>query len=400
MTEKLFYEDSYITEFDANIIDKRKINNKWELVLDKTYFYPEGGGQPSDTGLIDGIKVYKIYEENDTVYHLADKCPEGIKVHCQVDWERRFDHMQQHTGQHLLSAVLEKKYGAHTQSFSIGDKSSHITITKDIFNEEEAFEVEKEVNSFVYKNIPVKTYFADEEMLKKLPLRKQPQVSENIRIVEIEGIDYSPCGGTHVKTTGEIGIVKIKKWEKTNKGIRLEFVAGFRALYDYHIKNNYVNALCHLLSEQEENILEHVLKLLEENKEVKKEVNILKENILLEESRNLIKSSELHGGIHIVYKLYENRTTEEIKILAKYIVSNDKCIAILGNKRGETGDLVVSRSGDVDIVVNGFFKEVLRVFDGKGGGNAYMCQGGVSPDRLELAMDKALSIVIDEINKR
>ncbi|HHW56249.1 MAG TPA: metal-dependent hydrolase [Clostridia bacterium] len=399
MSEKFFYQDSYVTEFEANIIEKRKINKKWELVLDKTYFYPGGGGQPSDTGLIEGIKVSKVYEENGKIYHIVDKCPDRERVNCQIDWERRFDHMQQHTGQHLLSAVLEKKYKAHTESFSIEEKSSHITITKDEFNKREAFEVEKEVNSLIYKNLPVKTYFADEQMLKKLPLRKQPQVDENIRIVEIEGIDYSPCGGTHVKTTGEIGIVKIKRWEKTNKGVRLEFVSGFRALYDYHRKSNYINDLCHLLSEQEENILERVSKLVEENKEVKKEVTTLKESIFLEESKNLVKSSELYGGIHIVYKVYENRPPEDIKALGKYIAVDSKCIAILGNKRGETADLVISRSSDVDIAVNGFFKEVLRVFDGKGGGSICMCQGGGSPDKLELAMDKALSIIIDEINK-
>ncbi|WP_349121874.1 alanyl-tRNA editing protein [Caldanaerobacter subterraneus] len=397
--DKLFYEDSYVKEFEAVILKREEKDGEKTVVLDRTYFYPEGGGQPSDTGKIGSKSVIKVYEKKGEVYHVVEDFPEGERVHCVIDWDRRFDHMQQHTGQHLLSSVLLKKYGADTESFSIGENSSHITVTKEFFTEEEIHEVEKEVNGLIYKNLAVKSYFADEKLIFKLPLRKKPQVKENIRIVEIEGIDYSPCGGTHVKNTGEIGILKIKKWERTNKGARLEFVCGFRALEDYQKKNSLVNFLTQVLSEKEEGIAEHLQKLLEDYKEAKREVNFLKEKILKEEAENLVKKSELYGGIHIVYSLYEGRDPEDLKMLGKFVTAESKSVAILGNKRRDVADIVVARSYDVDIVVNGFFKEVLRTFDGKGGGSAQFCQGGGSPSRLELAMDKALKFVIEEINK-
>jgi alanyl-tRNA synthetase len=395
----LFYEDSYVKEFKASILEKREEKGKKILVLDKTYFYPEGGGQPYDTGTIGGEKVINVYEKEGVVYHVVEQFPQGDEVFCEIDWERRFDHMQQHTGQHLLSAILLKKYGADTESFSIGQTSSHITVTKDAFTEEEIEEVEREVNGIIYQNITVKSYFADEKLLTELPLRKKPQVTQNIRIVEIEGIDYSPCGGTHVKSTGEIGILKIKKWEKTNKGARLEFVCGFRALKDYQRKNRLVNYLTQALSEKEEMLKEHLERILEEYKEAKREIGILKEKLLKEEAESLIKRSEIYGGIRIVYKLFEGRDVEDIKMIGKLISAESKTVVILGNKRRDVGDIVIARSLDVDIAVNGFFKEVLRTFEGKGGGNVQFCQGGGSPSRLELAMDKALKFVIEEINK-
>ncbi|MGB9780061.1 alanyl-tRNA editing protein [Caldanaerobacter sp.] len=395
----LFYEDSYIKEFKAKILEKREEKGKKILILDRTYFYPEGGGQPHDTGVIGGKKVVGVYEKDGIVYHVVEEFPQEDEVFCEIDWERRFDHMQQHTGQHLLSAVLFKKYGADTESFSIGQVSSHITVTRDVFTEEEIEEVERDVNNLIYKNIAVKSYFVDKKLLSELPLRKKPQVTENIRVVEIEGIDYSPCGGTHVKSTGEIGILKVKKWERTTKGARLEFVCGFRALKDYQRKNHLVNYLMQVLSEKEEMLKEHLQKILEEYKEAKREIDILKEKLLKEEAESLIKKSEVYGGIRIVYKLFEGRDVEDIKMMGKLISAENKTVAILGNKRRDVGDIVIARSLDVDIAVNGFFKEVLGTFEGKGGGNVQFCQGGGSPSRLELAMDKALRFVIEEINK-
>lgn len=398
MEQKLYYYDSYTIDFDANIINRKIVDNKCIIVLDGTYFYPTSGGQPCDAGTIGGAKVLEVYEKDGVIYHVVERCPDGLNVHCKIDWNKRFDHMQQHSGQHLLSCVFEKVYGADTESFSIGNDFSHITVGKDSLTLDEALKVEVKVNELIYKNIPVKTYIVDENGLLELPLRKRPKVKNSVRIVEIEGIDYSPCGGTHVKSTGEIGMVKIRKWEKAKRGVRIEFVCGFRALYDYSFKNDYINRISNILSVKDIDVLQGIEKLIQENKVLKKELSGLKERILLYEAKELINKSEAYGGIHIIYRIFEGRDFSEVKNLAQYIVESENCLVIFGNKT-DIANIIISRSDNIDIEINKIFKDILLIINGRGGGSSKTCQGGGSIDKLEVAMDRALNIIIEEINK-
>lgn len=398
MEQKLYYYDSYKIDFIANIISKKVVDNKNIIVLDGTYFYPTSGGQPCDTGTINGAKVLEVYEKDGVIYHVVEGCTDGLNVHCKIDWEKRFDHMQQHSGQHLLSYVFDKMYRAETESFSIGSDFSHITVGKDGLTVDEALKVEIKVNELIYKNIPIKTYIVDENDLLKLPLRKRPKVKNNVRIVEIEGIDYSPCGGTHVKSTGEIGIIKIRKWEKAKGGVRIEFVCGFRAFYDYSFKNDYINRICNIFSVKDIDTLQSIEKLIQENKILKKELSGLKEHILLYEAKELIYKSEVYGGIHVIYEIFENRDFNDVKNLAQHVVESENCVVIFGNKT-DIANIVISRSDNIDIKINEFFKDILLIMNGRGGGSSKTCQGGGSIDKLETAMDRALNIIIDKINK-
>lgn len=398
MEQKLYFFDSYKTKFKTEIVEKKEIDGKCAVILKGTYFYPESGGQPSDTGFIDQVKVEKVKEEDGLIYHFLSNCPKNDIVECEVDWVTRFDHMQQHTGQHILSSVFDEMYSAQTDSFSIGDKFSHITIGKDNLSKDEAFKVEKMVNDIIFQNKPVKTYFADEETLSKLPLRKKAKVKNDIRIVEIEGIDYSPCGGTHVKATGEIGILKIRKWEKVKNGIRIEFVCGFRAFLDYAFKNEIVNNISNLFSSKEDAIFEMVKKNIEENKSLKKEIKSLKEVVLKENGKNYLKYAEMKKDIKIVYKIFEKENFEDVKFILQYILKEDKTIGVFGHK-DIASNIIIGRSEDVNIDINKIFPEVLKEFNGKGGGNSRICQGSGDSDKLKIALDKAKILLIDQINK-
>ncbi|MDI3310391.1 MAG: DHHA1 domain-containing protein [Thermoanaerobacterium sp.] len=392
MVEKLYYHDSYKSSFSAEIVDINFANGYYEVLLDETYFYPESGGQPADGGFIDGIKVENVILRDDKVIHVLKTAPKNKFVNCEIDWEKRFDNMQQHSGQHLLSAVFYKLFNAETESFSIGRDSSHITLTNSNLSEDNIKEVEIETNRLIYSNLPIITYFIGNEELKRLPLRKKPKVDENIRIVEIKDFDYSPCGGTHVKSLGEIGIVKIKKFERTKKGLRIEFVCGFRAFNDYLKKNNYINSLITSLSAKEEEILEKVDKILDENKELKKELIKLRDNILQYEAEKLIAESINLKNFKLVAKIFNDKDMKELRTLSQIITKEKGIICILCSTTN-CGNIVISRSDDVDVNINSFFKTILDVIEGNGGGNQKTCQGSGKIDNLDLALDKAISLI-------
>lgn len=390
--DKLYYYDSYKSSFIAKVIDINDTNEYCEVILDKTYFYPESGGQPADSGFIDGIKVENVFLRDDKVIHALKTPPKNDLVSCEIDWEKRFDNMQQHSGQHLLSAVFYKLFNAETESFSIGDDSSHITLTNSDLSEDDLKKVEIETNRLIYLNLPVTSYFVKNDDLEKLPLRKKPKVDENIRIVEIKDFDYSPCGGTHVKNLGEIGVVKIKKFERTKKGLRIEFVCGFRAFNDYFKKNNCINSLTTTLSAREEEILEKVHKLLDENKEIKKELNRMRDNILQYEAEKLVAESVNLKNFKLVTKIFNDRDMKELRALSQIITKEKGIICILCSTMG-CGNIVISRSDDVDIDINSFFKEILDVIEGSGGGNQKTCQGSGKVEKVGLALDKAVNLI-------
>lgn len=390
--DKLYYYDSYKSSFTAKVIDINVTDEYCEVMLDKTYFYPESGGQPADSGFIDGIKVENVFLKDDKVIHVLKTPPKNDSVSCEIDWKKRFDNMQQHSGQHLLSAVFYKLFNAETDSFSIGDDSSHITLTNSDLSEDNLKEVEIETNRLIYLNLPVVSYFVKNDDLEKLPLRKKPKVDEDIRIVEIKDFDYSPCGGTHVKNLGEIGIVKIKKFERTKKGLRIEFVCGFRAIDDYFKKNNYINRLIALLSAKEEEVLEKIDKILDENKELKRELNRMRDNILQYEAEKLIAESINLKKFKMVAKTFDDKDMKELRALSQIITKEKGIICILGSV-ADCGNIVISRSDDVDIDINSFFKEVLDVIEGNGGGNQKTCQGSGKAEKVGLAIDKAINLI-------
>lgn len=368
MTKKLFYDDPYICEAECEVEDIIKKDDKFEIVLKSTPFYPEGGGQPCDTGFIDNIRVEYVHEENDIIYHVMGEKPSKSLVKCKVDFERRVDHIQQHSGEHLMSAAFFKLYKVSNAGFHLGLDYVTIDIEMQDITAEMIRKIEAEANSYIFRNEPVKTYFLTKEEALKLPLRKEIKAEGNIRMVQMgESIDYSACCGTQVNRTGEVGIIKIIKWEK-NKGMtRVYIICGWRALRDYQIKHDYVTEIAHGFSVEDSGIIEKIKGQNETIEDLRKQVSNLYSKIASKEAEALIKSSDSkfiigeynEEGFDFLDKLYEK-------------LKDRNAILILSSIKDKK--LILAQDGSFDFQCGKLFKEKLKEFDGRGGGNAKRAQ--------------------------
>ncbi|WP_169832956.1 alanyl-tRNA editing protein [Geosporobacter ferrireducens] len=395
MIKKLYYENAYTKEFTANIIEVKEQDAKFHIVMDQTSFYPEGGGQPNDLGKIDDSAIEYVYEENQKIYHVTEQAPENFyNVKCQIDWERRFDHMQQHLGQHILSACFEKLFDGETIGFHLGTDTVTIDITMENMLPSQAEKIEYLANQIVFNNLHVHQRYPNPDELKKMPLRKPPKVSDNIRVIEVDQFDYSPCGGTHPSYTGEVGIIKIRKWEKMKGGIRVEFLCGNRALKDYHWKNNSINKISALLSVKDIDAYEGIDRLYNEYGQMKKEIRHMKAQLTDYEADFLYDRSDVHKKTKLLVKVFEDRDINELRVLAAKITSKPDIIILFGTKQDLKVQMLFSRSKEIDINMNQLFKEVAPMINGKGGGNPQSAQGGGSDvSNLEGALQAAKQII-------
>ncbi|MFZ5352915.1 MAG: alanyl-tRNA editing protein [Bacillota bacterium] len=374
-TKKIYFDDSYTVDFEANILKVQNYKDKYAVILDKTAFYPESGGQPADKGSINGIKVVDVIEEDQAVLHIIESPFASQKAVCSIDWERRIDHMQQHTGQHILSACFYKLYGGNTSSFHIGSDYATIEIDITEFNEDMAAAIEDMANKAIYANLPVYASIVDPETLQKLPLRKMPRVESNIRIVEIEDFDFSPCGGTHVKSTGEIGIIKIRRWEKLKSSYKFEFVCGMRALTDYRLKNAAIYYLGAAMSVRDAEVITAFDKLNDSLSELQKQCSILRNELLDIEAGKNMDNAEEYKEIKIITKLYEKKDINDVKLMAQNIVKNPSFIVLMAAVNNAV-QAVFARSEDVDLDASSLLKKVLPIINGRGGGSPKLAQGG------------------------
>ncbi|MCS7228441.1 MAG: DHHA1 domain-containing protein [Candidatus Kryptonium sp.] len=384
MTQKLYYTDSYTTSFRAKVIDVKTYNAQSAIILDKTYFYPTSGGQEHDTGFINNSKVVDVIEtDEDEILHLIDGDIPSGEVECKIDWERRFSNMQQHTGQHILSRAFEILLNAETVSSRLGDDVGTIDLDIDSLNYDKVHEVESLANQIVWENRDVKIHFVNDSEISKFPLRKPPKVSGTIRIIEVSNFDYSPCGGTHVSKTGEIGLIKVKRWERVKGGlIRVEFVCGIRALRDYQVKNKVSNELVSLLSVRDFELSEQVSKILETQKEKQRLINFLMEKLIEFEAETLVKSSEKVGTVNLISASFEDRNPEELKILARKLIQHPQIVAVLGAKFNGA-NFIMARSADVQIDLKEILSEVLNLTGGRGGGKSDFVQFGGMIEKFE-----------------
>ncbi len=395
-TERLYNDDPYLTEFRAEVIETLTYGDKYGIVLDRTAFYPAGGGQPWDTGYLNDEKVTEVIEKDGKLLHIVDNKLLSTEVKGSVDWARRFDFMQQHTGQHILSACFEKLLNGSTDSFHMGKDIVSIEINIDSFSIDDAERIENMANDIIYSNLPVIARIVSGEELNSLPLRKMPKVTENIRIVEVKETDYSPCGGTHVRTTGEVGMIKIKNWEKCKGGIKFAFVCGNRALKDYGLYNSIIRALCEKLSARDSEIVEAVDKLLFDLRNTEKQLSASTQELIRIEADNTIKECPVVSGIRLISRVLDNRSINDVKLLAQYLTKVPGTVALLACKN-ENAQVIFSRSEDVNMDMNALFKAVLPIIDGKGGGNSRTAQGGGSRvDRLEEFMNNAKNLIISK----
>ena len=385
-TKRLYFENPYQVEFEAQVIRKIIHEQKPALILDQTCFYPESGGQPCDKGQIDGINVLKVVEDKEEVLHLVEKDVSSKKIKGKIDWERRFDHMQQHSGQHILSQSFYEFFEAETLSFHLGIDSSTVEMDLRTISEEEIEKVEERANDIIFQNREVKSYFIPEEKIKSLPFRKPPQKEGLIRVVEVSDFDYSACGGTHVRRAGEIGLIKILKGERIRNNVRLEFACGKRAVEDYSWKSKALYQLSGRFSAHERDVLTSVEKLLSDLKSQKRINRKLQEKMTGYLAQEFI--GEAKGNI--IKQIFTDKKAEEVKYLALNIINKGDFVVLFGIKGEERGHLVLACSQSLNIDMREIVPAVSSLIKGKGGGSPALVEvAGEGVENLELALSKA-----------
>jgi alanyl-tRNA synthetase len=405
LTKRLYYQDSYLKEFKAKVLKKIKIDNRPAVVLDVTAFYPTSGGQPYDKGFIQDIPVVEVVEEGDKIIHiLKEELKEKInsEVLGKIDWKRRFDHMQQHLGQHILSGALMEMWGAETVSFHLGEEVCTLDIAKGTLSEEEVKEAEECTNEIIFKNRPVKCYFVEgEEELKRLNLRKIPEKIGKIRIIEVEDFDLSACGGTHCRATGEVGLIKITKWEKRGEKTRLEFICGRRAWQDYFWKNELIKNISNQLTIKDSELGEAIDRMLEERKKIGKELKDYKEKLLEYEAKRLIdESSLIDNRIKIINKVFEEDNFQEVRDLIQKIINLDESVVVLFGVKKGGAKILFACSRILKYDMNGLAREAAKFIEGQGGGAPNFAQaGGKKVEGIDNALNFALEHFQEFIKK-
>ncbi|MBP1949879.1 alanyl-tRNA editing protein [Virgibacillus litoralis] len=380
VTERLYYQNQYMRSFIARLQNSdRDEKGRFYVILDQTAFYPTGGGQPYDTGTLNDVNVYDVEEIDGEVRHYIE---EPAEVHNEytgeIDWNRRFDHMQQHTGQHILSAAFEEVFNYRTVSFHLGAEICSIDLDAGSLSDEEIVHVEKTANNIIMENRPVETRWVSEEELSNFSLRKEVSVVDNIRLVIIPDFDYNGCGGTHPDSTGQVSSLKILHWEKQKKKkIRVYFVCGLRVLKQLDEKHKVIQCLTNTLNTPQQDLNEAAVQNLRLNQGLEKKVNELNMELIEYEADSFIEQAEPQINWKIAKAIFHDRPMPELQQLAKRItIKSDRLLVFLINQKGEKLQLVCSRSNDVVINMNDLVKSVLPVIDGKGGGNDSIAQGG------------------------
>lgn len=393
VTERLYYQDAYLRAFEANIVAHRQINGQAAVLLDATAFYPTAGGQPHDTGTLnDAYVVDVIVDEQGEIWHVLDraldachKLGQNDRAVCgTVDWERRFDHMQQHTGQHILSQAFVQVDGVETVGFHLGEEVSTIDLDRAPLHPHVVDQAEKRANEVVMNSSAVSARFVDEGELASLPLRKMPVVEGPIRIVEVAGFDWSPCGGTHVRNTGQIGPIKIVRVERRKEQTRITFSCGWRALSDYDHKHKIVQQLAAHLTTSETEIVASVERLETEAKAVRKELAAAQLQMLEVEVTEWAAQAEPIGQVSVVRRAFDRREESLLKEAARRLVERPRTVALLATRQprgpGSGPQFVFARSEDLAddpaVDMGSLMRAACASVGGRGGGRPAFAQGG------------------------
>jgi alanyl-tRNA synthetase len=373
MTERLYYTDSYLREFSANLVETSP--DGLTAYLDRTAFYPASGGQPFDTGTIGGIPVVEAVDEEERIAHrLAAPVAPG-PVACSVDWSRRFDHMQQHSGQHLLSAVFAECFRLKTVSFHLGAQSSAIDLEAESLDPRVAAEAERRSNQLVCENRPVSVSFEDAAAAGDL--RKASERTGTLRIVSIADLDRSACGGTHVRATGEIGVVLLRKLEKIRKTVRVEFLCGARAVARAHADFEALNRAAQAYSAPLDEVPALVAAQLDAARAADKARRKLELELAGYRGRELYQSCPVGaGGIRRHIERAARGNLEDLRAVAQSFTSQPAAVFLAAIE--EPPALLLAASADSGVDAGALLKTALSAAGGRGGGTARMAQGSVA----------------------
>jgi len=393
-TRRLYFDNAYQVEFKAKVTGREPYKGRPALRLDQTCFYPESGGQPADKGSLNGVEVVDVVEEEEKILHVLKKEMTAEQVLGIIDWETRFDHMQQHAGQHILSQSFYALLGAETVSFHLGKVTSTVEIDKQEIKEEDVEKIERLANEIVFRNEEICTYIASKEEIAAVPLRRPPKKEGHIRVVQISDFDYSACGGTHPERTGEIGLIKILKWERIRNHLRFEFVCGHRSLRDYSARHRVLREVALLFTVGESELPSSVQKLFSELKSQKKRLGKVQQKLLRYEALDLIQNAQGR----IIRHVFADRSPDQLRQLALNIINSGSYVVLFGVCFEGRARLIFARSGDLEPDLREVVPEISPIIDGRGGGRPSLIEiSGTQTGALEKALEKAFEIIENKI---
>ena len=401
MTERLYYTDSFLHEFDARVLSAASRNGRVAITLDRSAFYPTSGGQIFDTGCLQAdaslrLRVQQVEEDEATgdVLHFVDGDALGLQagstVHGSIDVERRRDHMQQHTGQHILSAAFERLFNFGTVSFHMGDESCTIDLATDAVSAKQSQAAEKLANEVIAEDRPVEIRFATPEEARVMGVRKIPPAErEKLRLIDIRGFDLNACGGTHVGSTGQIGAALLRKTEKVRQGVRVEFVCGLRAVATARHDFETLTEAAGLFSTHIWEVPQLIRKSLEEIKAAQKAQHRLLEEVAELQAGQMLQSAQEVAAGKLVIQYFAQRDLNFIKMLAQKLTTRGGVVALLACG-GAQPSLVFAQTPGLTNDMGALMKQTVQALGTRGGGNRDMAQGG-APDsaRAEQAIGRA-----------
>ena len=376
MTQKLYYEDSYQAHFTGKVLSCEEGKKGIEVVLDQTAFYPEGGGQPADMGTLGEAKVSYVFIKDEVIYHVVDRALEvGEEVEGVIDFERRFDFMQQHSGEHILSGLVNAKYGYNNVGFHLSTDYTTCDFDGEL-TKEQIQEIENLANESIYQNLAIDCAIYNDQEIKEKPYRSKLDLVGDVRLVTVPAYDTCACCGTHVKRTGEIGMIKCTNVERHRGGTRVTVLCGTRALKDTQQKQAIITEVSGMLSAKPEVITSNLLKLQQELAEMKQRVATLTNELFEYKAEEYLKTEE--PAIYI----YERDLAGDAlrRLCLMLIEKTDKKVLVL---TGETGNLKYAL-GAKSMDVRSLNKCLTTEFNGKGGGKSELCQGSLVGDAEEI----------------
>jgi alanyl-tRNA synthetase len=382
-TRRLYFDDSFLREFDARVLSCEPEGHNgspaWAVVLDSTGLYPTSGGQPHDLGKLGDANVLDVRDEQDEIVHIADRELRPGAIHGCIDWARRLDHMQQHTGQHLLSAMFQERFGRPTVSFHLGAELCTIDLRGPEPTDEILEGAEHAANLIIQEDRPINVRYGTAEDLADLGVRKEVQREGILRAIEIEGADLQPCGGTHVNRTSQIGIILVRRCTRMRQDWRVEFVCGVRAERVARRDFRFVRGVAEKLGSAAEEVIAAAERVLTERDAHFKNVKALLQRLAEADAATTMQSARAHAnGVRVVARVFgEDIQPEYLYAFATELAKSEKTVALLGSSAG--GHLIFAQHPAAPHDMSVLLKKVFAKFEGKGGGTRDFARGKLNP---------------------
>jgi len=397
MGNKLYLDDSYRRSFEAEIVNAEQVGDGWEVVLAATCFYPESGGQPADRGTIGSAAVLDVQLRGEEVVHLLGAEPPASPAAAEIDWPRRYDHMQQHTGQHLLTAALIELFDADTVGFHLGERICTIDVTLPGLNTERAARAEQFCAEQIGAALPVTTEYVEPDEFRAMELRKKAlpeELAGAVRLVRIGDLDVAHCGGTHLRSTAELQTIKILGSEKVRDATRVHFLAGSRALDDYVGKHSMLAGLASALTCGVDDLPGKIAKLVEENRGMFRLLKKARKELVELRARSELADAKEAGRWLLLVRRYEGWGAEELKMLAgRMTAAEPRLLVCAGGDDDKSGVVVLAAGDQFDGDLGEIIRQLLPLFDGKGGGKGRFAQAVGDASRMDEVLRAAADLL-------